>query len=103
MTHTAQVRLLLPAQALHSALPGMFARVWLPGQAVPGALTRIYLPEAVVLRRGELLAVYVLDSQGQPRMRQVRLGSTAVGQVEVLSGLSEGDRVVLEPRRVGAR
>lgn len=103
MTHTAQVRLLLPAQALHSALPGMFARVWLPGQAVPGALTRIYLPEAVVLRRGELLAVYVLDSQGQPRMRQVRLGSTAGGLVEVLSGLSEGDRVVLEPRRVGAR
>lgn len=101
-THTARVRLVLPAGGQAGVVPGLFARVWLPGQAVPGALERVFLPETAVLRRAELTAVYVLDAQGQPRLRQVRLGQAAGGQVEVLSGLASGERVVRDPRSVGA-
>jgi multidrug efflux pump subunit AcrA (membrane-fusion protein) len=35
-------------------------------------------------------------------LRQVRLGTPAGDQVEVLSGVSAGEHVVLEPARVGA-
>ena len=101
-THTAQLRLALPAQAPGLA-PGMFARVWLPStQGGPLASARVQVPQRAVVKRAELTGVYVLDAQNKPRLRQVRLGTAQGDQVEVLSGVSAGDKVVLEPARVGA-
>jgi hypothetical protein len=40
-------------------------------------------------------AVYVLDSNGTPRLRQVRTGTTANGQIEILAGVSAGEQVVV--------
>ena len=45
----------------------------------------------------------VLSEQGQPLLRQVRLGRAQGTQVEVLSGLAPGERVVTEPRTAQAR
>ena len=114
-THTAQWRLPLPAD-LSGAAPGMFARLWLP-LASPAATAHaaqpgggptppppLSVPASAVLRRGELTAVYVLDGQQRPRLRQVRLGqaaaSAADGQtsIPVLSGLRAGERVALDPQ-----
>jgi multidrug efflux pump subunit AcrA (membrane-fusion protein) len=57
------------------------------------------VPAAAVVRRGELTAVYVLaDSTRQ--LRQVRLGNRVDGDaVEVLAGLSAGERVAVDPSR----
>jgi hypothetical protein len=55
-----------------------------------------------VLRRGELIAVYVATPQGFA-LRAVRLGSPADAQVEVLAGLSAGEKVALDPVRAGLR
>ena len=41
--------------------------------------------------------MFVLDSQDQPRLRQVRLGVRENDRLEVLAGLSEGERVVTNP------
>ena len=49
-----------------------------------------------------MTGVYVLDAQGKPRLRQVRLGAEQGDQVEILSGVTVGDKVVLEPARAGA-
>lgn len=106
-THTVTLRLDLPAGT--AALPGMFARVWLPGRAgaanAAGAeAPRLAVPAQVVVRRAELTAVYVLDANGRPLLRQVRLGpptgaGAAGGElVEVLSGLAAGERVALDPQ-----
>ena len=94
-THTVQLRIgLPPGQA--GVVPGMFARIWLPSaQAASG---RLYVPAAAIVRRAEMTGVYVLDAKGAPLLRQVRLGRVAGDTVEVLSGVSAGDRVALEPQ-----
>lgn len=113
-THTAQWRLPLPGD-LTGATPGMFARLWLPvapaASAQPGASSvpapALAVPVSAVLRRGELTAVYVLDEQQRPRLRQVRLGQApaspasaadAQASIPVLSGLRAGERVALDPQ-----
>jgi len=41
-----------------------------------------------------MTGLYVLDGKGRPLLRQVRLGRTDGAQVEVLSGLAAGEKVV---------
>ena len=95
-THSAQIRFKLPALA--GVAPGMFARVWLP--AVGGAAAsgeRLFVPVSAVVRRAELTALYLVDAQGRPALRQVRLGRVQGDRVEVLSGVRAGDKVATDP------
>ena len=95
-THTVQLRITLPA-ALPGLAPGLFARVWLPlGGADKAA--RLFVPAAAVVRRAELSGVYVVDAQGRAQLRQVRLGRVQDDKVEVLAGVSAGERVALDPQ-----
>ena len=41
--------------------------------------------------------VYVLDKDGKPKKCDVRLGEKTDKQVEIRTGLAEGDKVLLEP------
>jgi multidrug efflux pump subunit AcrA (membrane-fusion protein) len=45
-----------------------------------------------------MTGLYVLDPSGKPVLRQVRLGRVEGDQVEVLSGLMPGERVVADPQ-----
>jgi len=96
-THTAQVRLGLPAD-MKGLAPGMFARVWLPTAAATGQGTKLFVPTSAVLHRAEMTGIYVLDGQGQPLLRQVRLGSIQGNDVEVLSGVQLGEKVAVDPQ-----
>ena len=95
-THSTQIRFKLPA--LKGVAPGMFARVWLPaagGAAATGE--RLFVPVSAVVRRAELTALYLVDAQGRPALRQVRLGPMQGDRVEVLSGVRAGDKVATDP------
>lgn len=94
-THTLELRLDLP-HGLSGVSPGMFARAWLPLAAGDGA--RLHVPAQAVVRRAELTAVYVVGGDGRPLLRQVRLGRVQGDTVEVLAGVSAGERVVVDPR-----
>lgn len=96
-SHTATARLYLP-ENMEGVVPGIYARAHFSlGQA-----QKITLPPAAVLRRGEVTAVYVLDDKGGARLRQVRLGeAVSGGEIEVLAGLSAGERVSLTPIKSG--
>lgn len=98
-THTLELRLELPA-GLDGVRPGMFARAWLPGSANAGtaADARVWVPARAVVRRAELTGVYVVGADGRPLLRQVRLGRAAGEQVEILAGVSAGERVALDPQ-----
>lgn len=99
-THTVQMRAELPA-GLAELKPGMYARLWLPVAAagpVPGAAAVLAVPLSAVVRRAELTGLYVLDAANRPVLRQVRLGRTEGGQVEILSGLMAGERVATDPQ-----
>ena len=96
-THSAIIRFLLPS--VSGALPGSFVRVWLPAPRTRAASAgRVFVPVSAVLRRAELTAVYLVDAQGHPTLRQVRLGRSQGQQVEVLSGLRAGERVATDPQ-----
>ena len=66
------------------------------GAAVPGA--RLYLPLATIVRRAEMVGVYVVDANGKPVLRQIRLGRTDNDRVEILSGVAANERVALDPQ-----
>ena len=97
VSHTRTLRLTLPAEVSAALAPRRFARVWLPGRVLSAAPARLLVPQAAVLRRAELQAVYVITAEGRPVLRQVRLGETRGDQVEVLTGLREGEAVALDP------
>lgn len=115
-SHTAQIRLALPpagaagvagatGAASTAVMPGLFARVWLPAGASASAKAgpqRLFLPASAILRRAELTGAYVIDAQGKPRLRQVRLGRTSGDEVEVLTGLRPGDKVAADPQAAAA-
>jgi len=93
-THTQELRLDLPVGL--AVRPGAFARVWLRGSA--DSDMRLWIPISAVVRRAEVMAVYVVRDDGRPLLRQVRLGPAAGDRVEVLTGLSVGERVALDPQ-----
>ena len=74
----------------------MFARAWLPGGT--SVSPRFSVPARAVVRRAELTGVYVIAADGTPLLRQVRLGRASGDQVEVLAGVSAGERVALDPQ-----
>lgn len=96
-THSTQVRInLLPNEA--GVYPGMFVRA----HFVIGKASKLMIPASAVLRRSEVVAVYVVDEKGAVKLRQVRLGEgTAHGAVEVLAGLNPGEKVALDPVKAG--
>lgn len=92
-SHTAGVRVRLPAEATF-AVPGMAARV----HFATGEATRLTVPQAAVLRRGEVTSVYVQAMSGALALRQLRLGdAVANGEIDVLAGLAAGERIALDP------
>lgn len=96
-THSTQVRVQLPANET-GIYPGMFVRV----QFVTGKANKLLIPASAVLRRSEVVAVYVVDDKGVAKLRQVRLGeATGQDEVEILAGLNPGEKVALEPVKAG--
>jgi len=96
-THSTQVRINLPSNE-KGLYPGMFVRA----HFIVGKANKLVIPSRAVLRRSEVVGVYVADEQGRMQLRQVRLGETnADGSVEVLAGLNPGEKVALEPIKAG--
>jgi RND family efflux transporter MFP subunit len=96
-THSTQVRVELPADVA-GIYPGIFARAHFVVAREP----RLMVPRAAVVRRSELVAVYVVGNEGAPQLRQVRLGTAAdENGIEVLAGVRAGERVALEPVKAG--
>jgi len=88
-SRTSLVKLDLPA---HSALRlGQFVRV-----AVPvGEKTSLRLPLSAVVLRGQMEMVFVATNK-VAQMRLVKTGRKSGDSIEIVSGLSAGERVVLD-------
>ena len=72
---------------------GLFGRAQFPR----GQREAIEIPQSAVLSRGQLQAVYVIGNDQLASLRYVTLGRASGGQVEVLSGLQSGDRIIAQP------
>jgi len=92
-THTTQVRLDLPA-GIEGLYPGMFARAYF----AVGKVKKLLIPASAVALRSEVAGAYVVGEAGEIRFRQLRLGEAAAGEeVEVLAGLTPGEKLALDP------
>ena len=91
VTNTFRVRLDLP-EGQFGLYPGMFVKA----AFAIGEARRLLIPTEAVLHRSEVTAVYVV-SEDSIRLRQVRTGQHFDESVEILSGLSAGESVALDP------
>ena len=92
---TFKVRLMLPDGA-----PGVFPGMYVKVGFVAGVEKVLVIPLSAVVRRSEVVGVYVVDADGRVRFRHIRLGSPAgPDHVGILSGLQAGDRVATDPVR----
>ncbi len=99
-SQTVRLRLTLAGQP-DKLVPGQAVKVQLQ-RAASSTTQRLYIPAAAVIRRAELVAVYVRSElQNKPVLRQLRLGEQFNGEVEVLSGLSEGEWIYLDQHVLG--
>ena len=86
-----------------SIVPGMYADVTLTLSRKEGALV---VPVQAITRNGGQSSVLVVNSQNQVEEKEVQLGLQEPDRVEVVSGLSPGERVIVGSRnqfRVGDR
>jgi RND family efflux transporter MFP subunit len=91
---STQIRADLPASESAVVTPGAAAKILVP----VGRARKLVVPASALIRRGELTAVNVLTPDGKPQLRQVRIGpGVDDGGVEVLAGLSDGERVLPAP------
>ncbi len=95
-THSFRVLVELPAND-HGVFPGTLVKV----AFVSGEEERLLVPARAVVRRGELTAAYVVDSNGRISLRYLRLGSPGADGVPVLAGLAAGERVAMDPIAAG--
>ena len=74
---------------------GMFARI----DVTVGERRGVTVPEDAIIQRGQLRGVFVTDADGTARLRWVRLGDrigpAGDARIEVISGLSGGETIVL--------
>jgi hypothetical protein len=89
-TRTVLVRLDLAASARLRS--GLFGRLRVPA----GRRQVIQAPAAALVERGQLEGVYVVGDDGIARFRLVRTGAARAGRVEIVSGLTAGEQVIVE-------
>jgi RND family efflux transporter MFP subunit len=75
-------------------LPGAYSEVHLP---LPPGLRSWRLPASTLLFRGDGLHVATVDAQNRVVLNTVTLGRDFGTQIEILSGVAEGDRVIVNP------
>jgi RND family efflux transporter MFP subunit len=91
-SNTFRARLELPENAT-DLYPGMFVKV----AFVIGDAKRLLVPAEAVVDRGDVTAVYVIDATGRTSLRQIRPGHRFDGKLEVLAGISAGERIATDP------
>ncbi|GAA0786647.1 efflux RND transporter periplasmic adaptor subunit [Marinobacterium sediminicola] len=94
-THTFRLRMPLtePDGQLY---PGMLVKVSVPVETREA----LWIPDEALFHRSELRAVFVLDENSHPRLRQIRTGVRNGKLIEVLAGLKAGERIVTRPQSV---
>ena len=89
-TRTVLVKVSLPETSLQ--VTGLFGRLLID----VGQYQALVIPTSAVRQVGQLHLVQVVDVDGYPHRRFITVGKTHDKEVEVLSGLQEGEAVVVQ-------
>ena len=88
---TVPAKLSIPAGTVVRS--GQFARVQVPG----AAFRMMLVPAAAVSTLGQMERVFVAAEGNRATLRLVKTGAARGERVEILSGLADGERVVVAP------
>jgi RND family efflux transporter MFP subunit len=91
-TYTIKLDLALQPTARRELRSGSFGRALLPGVERQALI----VPEPALIRRGQLVGIYVVQDDAA-LLRLVKTGRRYEPGIEILSGLSEGARVIIAP------
>ncbi|HWA87684.1 MAG TPA: efflux RND transporter periplasmic adaptor subunit [Opitutus sp.] len=87
--HAVDAKVSVPAGT--AVRSGQFARIQVPGAPV----SAILVPAAAVTTRGQLERVFVARRDHRAELRLVKTGATHGDEVEILSGLDNGEQLVV--------
>jgi RND family efflux transporter MFP subunit len=90
-TRTMQVEIDVPNPDYHLQ-PGMYADVKLSANSRPDVLV---VPVEAIQRSDNKTSVLVVDAQNRIQSREVQVGVQSSNKVEIVAGLTEGERVVV--------
>lgn len=89
MSRTFLVKIDLKAPLLKT---GLYAKVLIP----EGKKEAILVPKKAIVEKGQLVGVYTVDSKGVVTYRLIKTGKKYGEQVEILSGLSSGEKIIID-------
>lgn len=98
LTHTVTVKVLLSSLPRTEKgqgadhLVGIYGKLYIPVSGTPG----LFVPATAVIDHEGLHEIFVV-SGGHAVLRYVRTGRREDGRVEILSGLSQNERIVAQP------
>ena len=92
--HTVRVKIDLPPGV--PATAGMYAEINVPADEMVAQAFYPVVPEGALTYRGGLPMVQVLGDDGGARLRLVRLGEKTESGISVVSGLRDGERVLVD-------
>lgn len=87
-TRTFAIEAELKGTALKS---GLYGKVLIPD----GTREAIIVSQSAIVQKGQLTGVYVVDDKDVASYRLIKLGKTLDKGTEVLSGLKNGDRIIV--------
>ncbi|MGE5624042.1 MAG: efflux RND transporter periplasmic adaptor subunit [Bacillota bacterium] len=90
-THTHLIRVSVPTGS--GLMSGRYVKLDIPTGFEP----RVRIPASALTERAGITGVFVVDAEGRARFRLVRPGAPADGGVDIQSGLSAGERIVVAP------
>ena len=89
VSHTFYVKVEMADPALRS---GLYAKVRFP----LGQRQALLVPADSIVSKGQLTGVYVADEKGLLSYRLIKTGKQTSSGIEILSGISTGDRLVVK-------
>lgn len=71
---------------------GLYGKVLIP----EGKKETILVPQKAIVEKGQLVGVYVVDNKGIITYRLIKAGKKYGEQIEILSGLSGGEKIIVD-------
>lgn len=91
-TRSYIVKVALPRPPEGQLRSGLYGKA----RFVSGQRQVLAVPQTALTQRGQLVGVFVIDQSGVARLRLVKVGKAFGDHVEVLTGLSGGEQIVID-------
>jgi multidrug efflux pump subunit AcrA (membrane-fusion protein) len=76
--------------------PGLRSGLYGKARFPVGQRQVIQVPQRAILQKGQLVGVFIVDPSNTVQLRLIKTGKPYGDRVEVLAGIEDGDRIIVE-------